>query len=82
MHSKITQELMSKRIEHYVFDGKVHFKVEDVKKHLPDMKINTTMIVEKSDKGQRMLLVNDEAITEMTEFDKKIAQSLNFKPSK
>jgi hypothetical protein len=82
MHSKVTQELMSKVEKYYVFDGKPHFKVEDVKEFMPDMKINPAMIKEKSEEGKRLLLVSDDALSEMTEFDKKIRQSLHFNPKK
>lgn len=73
---------MSKGIEHYAFDGKIHFKVEDVKQYMPDMKIDTSMIKEKSENGIKLLLVSDEAISEMTEFDKKIVKLANFDAKK
>ena len=73
---------MSKGIDHYSFNDKVHFKVEDVKQHMPDMKINTDLIIEKSEGGKRLMLVNEDALSEMTEFDKKVRQSLNFDPKR
>ena len=81
MYSEIIRELMEKKAKYYVFDGRPHFKVQDVKELMPDVKINPDMIIEKSD-GERLFLVNEDALSPMTEFDKKIAQSLNFNPNK
>lgn len=81
MDKKVIDRIMGNLQTLFHEDGVVYVTVQEIKDKFPDLKIDISQIRDHRDeKLGDVKLVPIDAISEMTEFDKKIRQSLNFNP--
>lgn len=74
------QKLVKENIRYTNNEGNLYFYVEDIKKKYKDLKFPANKIKQFLIQGVHINTIRLRDIQEMTEFDKKILQTLNFNP--
>ena len=79
MNDLIKDELVRKGVRSIFDEGEVYYYVEDIREKMPECKIDTDKIVRLPEGS---LIVEAQYVEYLTNFDKKVKQSLLFRPKK